>query len=70
MEDLKSNLQNQLVRYEIIDSDDQFVTSYDASLKEKTSGKIDALSLAKDLAKYKDGYRLFEVFANGFRKEI
>lgn len=63
-------LENPLVRYEILDSEGEFVTSYDASLKERTAGKIDALSLAKDALRYKSSYKLFEVYENGLRKEI
>ena len=59
-----------IVRYEILDSSDEFITSYDASLKEITQGKIDGFSLAKQAARFKPNCKLFEVFENGYRKLI
>lgn len=57
-----------VVRFEITDSEGEVVTSYSADLKKNTGGKLDGLALAKDAAKSKSSYKLFEVYENGHRK--
>jgi hypothetical protein len=63
-----STIQSEVVAYEIIDGNDEFVTSYSAALKKNTKGKLDGLKLAKDAVKYKQDYRILEVYNNGYRK--
>ena len=63
-----STIQSEVIAYEIIDGNDDYVTSYSAALKKKTQGKLDGLKLAKDAVKYKQDYKILEVYNNGYRK--
>lgn len=59
---------NNLIGYEIIDGSNEYVTSYSALLKKNTNGRLDGLKLAKDAVKYKQDYKILEVYENGYRK--
>jgi hypothetical protein len=63
-----STIHSEVTAYEIIDGNDEFVTSYSAALKKNTQGKLDGLKLAKDAVKYKQDYKILEVYNNGYRK--
>ena len=63
-----TTIQSAVVAYEIIDGNDDYVTSYSAALKKNTNGKLDGLKLAKDAVKYKQDYKILEVYENGYRK--
>lgn len=63
-----STIQSEVIAYEIIDGNDDYVTSYSAALKKNTQGKLDGLKLAKDAVKYKQDYKILEVYNNGYRK--
>jgi hypothetical protein len=63
-----STIQSEVLTYEIIDGNDEYVTSYSADLKKNTNGRIDGLKLAKDAVRYKSDYKIFEVYNNGYRK--
>lgn len=59
---------NSIISYEIIDGNDDYVVSYSADLKKNTNGRLDGLKLAKDAVKYKQDYKILQVFENGYRK--
>lgn len=61
-------IENKIVAYEIVDHNNDYVTSYSALLKENTNGKLDGLTLAKNTAKFKQDYKIVEVYENGYRK--
>ena len=63
-----STIQSELVAYEIVDGNDEYITSYSAHLKKNTNGKLDGLKLAKDAIRYKSDYKILEVYDNGYRK--
>lgn len=63
-----STIQSQITAYEIVDGDNEYVTSYSAFLFKNTNGKLDGLKLAKDAVKYKQDYKILEVYENGYRK--
>jgi len=65
---ITSTIQSELVAYEIVDGNDEYVTSYSSHLKKNTDGKLDGLKLAKDAVKYKQDYKILEVYDNGYRK--
>ena len=56
------NTDNTVISYEIIDSSNEYVISYSALLKKNTNGKLDGLKLAKDAVKYRQDYKILEVF--------
>jgi hypothetical protein len=62
------NTDNTVISYEIIDSSNEYVISYSALLKKNTNGKLDGLKLAKDAVKYRQDYKILEVYDNGYRK--
>lgn len=62
------NTDNTVIAYEIIDSSNEYVISYSALLKKNTNGKLDGLKLAKDAVKYRQDYKILEVYDNGYRK--
>jgi hypothetical protein len=59
---------NPIISYEVIDGNEDYVVSYSAHLKKNTNGKLDGLKLAKDAVKYKQDYKILEVYENGYRK--
>ena len=59
---------NSIISYEIIGGNDDYVVSYSADLKKNTNGRLDGLKLAKDAVKYKQDYKILQVFENGYRK--
>jgi hypothetical protein len=61
---------NPLVSYEVVDGHNECVASYSLELKQNSNGRLDPLKMAQDTLKFKQDYKLFEVYANGFRKEI
>ncbi len=63
-----STIHSELIAYEIIDGNNDYVISYSALLKKNTNGKLDGLKLAKDAVKYKQDYKILEVYENGYRK--
>jgi hypothetical protein len=63
-----STIKSEVVTYEIIDGNDNYITSYSAALKKNTKGRLDGLKLAKDAVKYKPDYKILEVYENGYRK--
>ena len=65
---IQSTIQSEVVSYEIVDSQNDYITSYSADLKKNTNGKLDGLKLAKDAVKYKSDYKILEVYDNGYRK--
>ena len=67
MEDTKLN---PLVSYEIVDGQNECVAAYSLDLKKNSNGRLDPLKMAQDTLKFKQDYKLFEVYENGFRKEI
>ena len=66
----EKNELNKLVSYEILDGKGDFVTSYGIDLKKNSNGRLDPLKMAQDTLRYSQDYKLFEVYSNGFRKEI
>jgi hypothetical protein len=70
MVDSNSSEINKIVSYEIVDGKGDYVTAYSFDLKKNSNGKLDPLKMAQDTLKYKQDYKLFEVYENGFRKEI
>jgi len=56
--------------YEVVDEAGIFVSSYSAHLSENTCGKLDGLTLAKDSLKCNRGYRIIEIYQNGYRKPM
>lgn len=67
MENSKSN---PLVSYEVVDGRDECVAAYSLELKENSNGRFDPLKMAQDTLKFRQDYKLYEVYKNGFRKEI
>jgi len=67
---ITSTIQSEIVAYEIVDGSNEYVTSYSAALKKNTNGKLDGLKLAKDAVKYKQDYKILEVYDNGYRKYL
>lgn len=65
---IQSTIQSEVISYEIVDSQNDYVTSYSADLKKNTNGRLDGLKLAKDAVKYKSDYKILEVYNNGYRK--
>ena len=65
---ITSTIQSQITAYEIVDGDNEYVTSYSALLSKNTNGRLDGLKLAKDAVKYKQDYKILEVYENGYRK--
>ena len=65
---LNLNIDNTVIAYEIVDSADEYVISYSALLKKNTNGRLDGLKLAKDAVKYRQDYKILEVYDNGYRK--
>jgi hypothetical protein len=65
---ITSTIQSEVTAYEIVDGNNDYVTSYSAHLKKNTNGKLDGLKLAKDAVKYKQDYKILEVYENGYRK--
>jgi len=64
------NIENRLVSYEICDGQDEYVISYSSDLKKNTNGRLDPLKMARDAARHKQDYKIYEVYENGFRKLI
>jgi hypothetical protein len=67
---ITSTIQSEIVAYEIVDGSNEYVTSYSAALKKNTGGKLDGLKLAKDAVKFKQDYKILEVYDNGYRKYL
>ena len=67
---VSSTIRSEIVAYEIVDHNNDYVTSYSADLKKNTNGRLDGLKLAKDTVKYKQDYRILEVYENGYRKPL
>jgi hypothetical protein len=67
---ITSTIQSEIVAYEIVDGSNEYITSYSAALKKNTNGKLDGLKLAKDAVKYKQDYKILEVYDNGYRKYL
>ena len=67
---MSSTIRSEIVAYEIVDHNNDYVTSYSADLKKNTNGRLDGLKLAKDTVKYKQDYRILEVYENGYRKPL
>jgi hypothetical protein len=65
---ITSTIQSELVAYEIVDGNNDYITSYSAFLKKNTNGRLDGLKLAQDAVKYKQDYKILEVYENGYRK--
>jgi hypothetical protein len=67
---ITSTIQSEIVAYEIVDGGNEYVTSYSAALKKNTNGKLDGLKLAKDAVKFRQDYKILEVYDNGYRKYL
>ena len=61
---------NEVVSYEIFDGSGEFVTAYSMQLKENSNGRLDPYKMALDTLRFRQDYKLFEVYSNGFRKEV
>lgn len=59
---------NKVIAYEIQDESGTYITSYSACLSQNTNGKLDGLLIAKDALKCNRGYRIIEIYENGYRK--
>ena len=67
---ITSTIQSEIIAYEIVDGSNEYVTSYSALLKKNTNGKLDGLKLAKDAVKFRQDYKILEVYDNGYRKYL
>ena len=63
-------MENEIVSYEIFDGKGEFVTAYNMQLKENSKGRLDPYKMALDTLRFRQDYKLFEVYSNGFRKEV
>jgi len=67
---ITSTIKSEVVAYEIVDGSNEYITSYSAALKKNTNGRLDGLKLAKDAVKFKQDYKILEVYDNGYRKYL
>ena len=65
---MQEDLSNPIVSYEIVNSENEYVTAYSVDLKKNTNGRLDPLKMAKDALKFNNSYKLFEVYSNGYRQ--
>ena len=65
---MQEDLSNPIVSYEIVNSENEYVTAYSVDLKKNTNGRLDPLKMAKDALKFNSSYKLFEVYSNGYRQ--
>jgi hypothetical protein len=63
-------MENEIVSYEILDGTGEYITSYSMILKKNSNGRLDPYKMALETLRFRQDYKLFEVYENGFRKEI